>query len=866
MAGINHLREIYESKGDDFLKGLLNNYVIINEKVDGSFFGVKKDQKTDNFKYFKKNGEITYVDRVLTKYYNPAIAHMQSIEPEKVERIPSSLYFGFQYLTGKDNSAERYDNLPKNNLTLTFIHKYGKDGEIEETYQNGSDLNKWADFLDVEKPPIIFEGMLSDEQKEAIMEFVYSPMETLFERFKTDSFTRFIVNLLCPDKKEAYLMNRELDGIDSIVFRFYDETQENPKAETYLAKLVDPLFQEREVSQDKSRENRSNDYIWLILIDLMNFIEIYNTQTLKSYCGDEDTKDFDKRYVNLMNCVFKDFIKKMGPKYEGLQLDTPDYLKRDEFAVDMDMVGDKEIKKLITNNETYAEIYRILINFFNKTRKKVSSGFFTPELINQLNLQVNKIKNIIMGDEIYESLFPSFNEFVGNDSDDSYLIGEDVFEKKRDSLKKAKLVNVIIDDFQPITLAHIKAAEKLKSVNNHKIVLIAIKKAKPTKKAPLAANSVKNLLTKVKNEYSDLIEDIKFVNASQIEDLVKALRPEYELCLLGTNGKKLKDYVLQLDHIKKRDIPLSLSNKFKLVETPNFGEDADCLELIKNSDYMEYKKIVPKSIASEFFNLQKEISPNSLNEAEKALGGSLRIEEEVTAVDSIILEETNEDIIDEQFYSMGSPTVTLKGNDPHGSMNMASAGNVLKNLSIDDLINLTSAMIDGVPGIGNLISAGIDVAHAISYGARYFLAKDDESKITNAMMGIITLGTTVVPVGGNFANIVASQGIKKALALTPQAIKKILGMPTTLNLSKSIWKYCIVALLFRLTRSNIVGWLIEARNNLKKISSINILGSSFGSDKQVILAVTSLINELIEIAKQCTPNYSELDNHIPGKI
>jgi hypothetical protein len=41
MAGINSLKEIQEKKGDDFLKGLLNHYVIINEKVDGAYFGLK---------------------------------------------------------------------------------------------------------------------------------------------------------------------------------------------------------------------------------------------------------------------------------------------------------------------------------------------------------------------------------------------------------------------------------------------------------------------------------------------------------------------------------------------------------------------------------------------------------------------------------------------------------------------------------------------------------------------------------------------------------------------------------------------------------------------------------------------------------
>ena len=49
MAGINHLKELQEKKGDTFLNGLLNNYVIISEKISGAFFGLKKT-KDDTFK------------------------------------------------------------------------------------------------------------------------------------------------------------------------------------------------------------------------------------------------------------------------------------------------------------------------------------------------------------------------------------------------------------------------------------------------------------------------------------------------------------------------------------------------------------------------------------------------------------------------------------------------------------------------------------------------------------------------------------------------------------------------------------------------------------------------------------------------
>jgi hypothetical protein len=92
MAGINHLKEVYEKKGKDFLEKLLNSYVIINERVDGTFFGVKKT-KDDLFKYFKKSGEISYVDRVLMKYYNPAISYFESISPQSFFALATANFF-----------------------------------------------------------------------------------------------------------------------------------------------------------------------------------------------------------------------------------------------------------------------------------------------------------------------------------------------------------------------------------------------------------------------------------------------------------------------------------------------------------------------------------------------------------------------------------------------------------------------------------------------------------------------------------------------------------------------------------------------------------------------------------------------------
>jgi hypothetical protein len=56
--------------------------------------------------------------------------------------------------------------------------------------------------------------------------------------------------------------------------------------------------------------------------------------------------------------------------------------------------------------------------------------------------------------------------------------------------------------------------------------------------------------------------------------------------------------------------------------------------------------------------------------------------------------------------------------------NVSLKGFTLKDMSVDDLVDIISGLIDGIPGIGNLISAGIDVSHALSYGVRFLYSKN----------------------------------------------------------------------------------------------------------------------------------------------
>jgi len=635
MAGINNLKEIQERKGEDFLKGLLNNYVIINEKVDGAFFAVKKEAD-DSFRYFKKSGEIRYIDKVLTKYYNDAIEFFENMPMPKRQRIPKNFYFGFQYFARGDAKSSNYSAEPKNGLILSYVNRLFDDGQVETTIQNREQLTKWANYLDVEPPPVIFEGYLNDEQKTQILEFVYAKDNDLVEKFKTNSFTKFIISLLDENRESSFLRDDLDRNIDAIVFRFYDTSEEDLEEKVFLAKLVDPLFTEK--SKEPSVEKTSTqDYIWLIVIDLMNHIETYAVDELIGFCRQHDGKSFEEKYVILINKFFKDFIEEYSRKYEGLLLELPEYLKRPEFDLDENLIKDNNITVLIKHNDTYKEIYKILLNFFRRNRKKASAVFFTKEMLVQLNLLIDKVRNIISGNKVYEGLFPSFGEFIGSTLGEVILSEHEAAEAIMNR-KAQEEVNLLIGNFQPVSMGHIKAAEALNKKNGKKVILVAIKSNTPAKASPFSLAETKLCLDKTQQSYPELIHSVRIIGRGGIEEVLKSLEPHIAPLLWGSSPNRIEEYAVQLDYIKKKNVPLRLNKGFKLVEVPSYVESKKIIELIQDEEFEEFKKLVPPSIASQFFNLKKELDAlSTTNEefdyAQLLITASIELNEDLNSID-----------------------------------------------------------------------------------------------------------------------------------------------------------------------------------------------------------------------------------------
>jgi hypothetical protein len=299
MSGINHLYDLYNKKGKEFVDQLFNTYVTVNEKMDGSAFTFERDKETGKFKFYRRDqrNPITLVDRTLMKYYEKPIQYIESLPPHILEQIPRGWRFGLEYFANTKPVEITYDRIPKNHLLLSYVHEYGDDGKIKKTIQDKGELDNWADLLGVDRAPIIFQGYLTDDQKDKITDFLRTPFEGLVQKFKTQSFVRYIISTLNP-KLTKTALNDDLDkDVEGIVFRFGEPSKEN---EPVLAKMVDPVF--TQMAKDKSikqREDKPSDFLGIALMDVMNFIL---ERGLDDFRVDGDSED--ERFKNKINFIY----------------------------------------------------------------------------------------------------------------------------------------------------------------------------------------------------------------------------------------------------------------------------------------------------------------------------------------------------------------------------------------------------------------------------------------------------------------------------------------------------------------------------------------------------------------------------------
>jgi|LakMenEpi03Aug12_release.lakeMendotaPanAssembly.Ray.scaffolds.fasta_scaffold102588_2 hypothetical protein len=180
----------------------------------------------------------------------------------------------------------------------------------------------------------------------------------------------------------------------------------------------------------------------------------------------------------------------------------------------------------------------------------------------------------------------------------------------------------------------------------------------------------------------------------------------------------------------------------------------------------------------------------------------------------------------------------------------------------DNLVDIVSLAIEGVPGIGTVVSAGIDLTHGLSYVIRWFTTKEEDEKIEYGLMATITLISCLIPGVGNASNIIARGGIKKILKQTPDSIitlareAGILEKPIIDLVKKSRWQYSIALFLGRYVSYQ---YLQNLTNFLNKLTNLK------SKDNLLNTAIKKIISD-IESTQEYLKFTCELGKKSGGKL
>ena len=656
MSGISHLYDIYNKKGKDFINNLFNSYVTVNEKMDGSAFVFDRDLETGRFNFYKRDqrNPITLVDRTLMKYYEIPIQYIESLPPHIIKDIPRGWKFGLEYFANIKPVEIAYDRLPKNNLILSYVHTKSENGKPSATIQDKEKLDTWADLLGVERPPIVFQGYLNEEQKDKILDFLRTPFEELVSEYKTRSFVRYIIGVLNPEA-QASALNNDLDKpIEGIVFRFGEEDGES---EPILSKMVDPVFTEMAKEKSKKKiEEKPSDFLGITILDVMNFILERGVDSF-GVSGNTD----DERYISFISDVFAKFLEEYGYKYKGADFQEPDYLKKDEFRLNKPLIKDKRVLSYLEFDDSYESLFKLILNSFRKIKKR-AGGIITAGIIDQFNLLVGDIQRVVSAKstpKIQESQVPSFLDFKKNNlsaktvdyttseneesdkNEEEYdhfysynefisaletldtqekpkeIITETDEKKEEPKEKELQDVNLLIGRFQPFHNGHMNMVKKMAEENELPSIIAVVHPGhNKSGKTPFSEDLVSKYMETVVKENAGKILGYFIINRGLLGVIYgKAKELGYLVKAIAAGDDRIDDYKKQAEYLKKAggDFPEDI----ELIQTPRSSSGTEVREKIDNEDFVGFKKLVPHAVATFYDQLVSSQKGRELKESEE---------------------------------------------------------------------------------------------------------------------------------------------------------------------------------------------------------------------------------------------------------
>ena len=231
--------------------------------------------------------------------------------------MPLDWKFGFDYMTDSQTIDIKYDQTPKNGLIVTHIQVMNPldNTLIKKVIRDPKVLFEWADKLDVQRPQVVFKGVLSSHQKDELVKLLEMSDAERNQAYEALSFTRRAYNIFNNALSKTAL-NEDLDGdIDSLVINFFDgKTVKN--------------FKLSGARNEVSEARKPSDTYQISLLDLVEFFSEYDVDNIQL-----ESENADERYIELISNAFNAYVNENAAKYVGVSFDSADFSDRPEFEL-----------------------------------------------------------------------------------------------------------------------------------------------------------------------------------------------------------------------------------------------------------------------------------------------------------------------------------------------------------------------------------------------------------------------------------------------------------------------------------------------------------------------------------------------------
>lgn len=360
-------------ENENTLDDIFNNDITVYEDIQASKIWVNWDG--DKFSIKPKsinNDELNLIDLSLQNYYNPAINYFNTFDKRVRGLMPKKWWFCFEFFPDQMPANIEYQKMPKNGLVLTAISKSGKfEYSIDE-------LDEYSRLFNVDTLPIIFQGRLSDDMKEAITYFVNTSDDDLEYVFGESSFAYFFYKILNPNSTNSFLMeDRFQENLEKILIKINDKD--------ISFQILNPLYQR--VSSENSTD--FTEIYTLILINFLTFCQTLNLEDVKI-----KGKRRDELYVYLICKIFNIYVSEVKEDLINFDFTVPQFFDKEKFKINIELIPNKLTKEYIEESSKLEYIFKVILGSFNKKKKK-PIGLFTENTVTIFNKFVDDIQTYL---------------------------------------------------------------------------------------------------------------------------------------------------------------------------------------------------------------------------------------------------------------------------------------------------------------------------------------------------------------------------------------------------------------------------------------------------------------------------------------